>query len=160
MAIDMYLTLDGISGESQRMGHEGEIDVLGWSFSGSNPSSIGIGGGGGSGKVTLGEITIQKYLDASSAEIFQALCKGTHFPTGKLVAYKGGGDALPYLTMDFEEVYPTSQSMGGSGGEDRFTEMVSFSFGKIVVTYTEQGAAGTAAGDHVGQWDVRTVSAD
>lgn len=160
MAIDMYLTLDGISGESQRSGHEGEIDVLGWSFGGANPSSIGVGGGGGAGKVSLGEITITKFLDASSAEIFQAMCKGTHFETGKLTAYKGGGDALPYLVIEFEEMYPTAQSMGGSGGEDRFTESVSFAFGKITVTYTEQGAAGTAAGDHVGAWDVRSVSAD
>jgi len=160
MAIDMFLTIEGISGESQRTGHEGEIEVLGWSFGGSNPSSIGIGGGGGAGKVNLQEISITKYLDASSAEIFQAMCKGEHFPTGKMTAYKGGGDALPYLTMEFEEMYPTSQSMGGSGGEEVFTENVTFAFGKVVVTYTEQGAAGTAAGDHVGQWDVRTVSAD
>lgn len=160
MAIDMYLTVEGISGESQRVGHEGEIEVLAWSFGGSNSSSIGIGGGGGAGKVSLQEISITKYLDASSAEIFQAMCKGEHFPTATMVAYKGGGEALPYLKLEFEELYPTSQSMGGSGGEDIFTENVSFAFGKVVVTYTEQGDAGTASGDHVGQWDVRTVSAD
>ena len=162
MAIDMFLTLPGsdIVGESQRAGHEGEIEILAWSFGGSNPSSIGIGGGGGTGKVTLTELTVTKYLDASSAELFQAMCKGDHFPEAKLTAYKSGGDALPYFTMEFEEMYPTSMSSGGSMGEDVFTESVTFAFGKVVVTYSEQGADGTAGGDHVGQWDVRSVSAE
>lgn len=162
MAIDMYLTLPGsdIVGESQRKDHEGEIEVLAWSFGGTNPSSIGIGGGGGTGKVMLQELTVTKYLDASSAELFQAMCKGDHFPEAKLTAYKSGGDALPYFTLDFEEMYPTSISSGGSFGEDVFSETISFAFGKVTATYSEQNPDGTAGGDHVGAWDVRSVSAE
>lgn len=159
MAIDMYLTLEGsdIAGESTRVNHEGEIEVIAWSFGGSNPSSLGVGGGGGAGKVTLQELTITKYLDASSAEFFQALCSGGHFPSGKMTAYKAGGsEPVAYLTLDFEMLYPTSISSGGSYGEDVFTETISFTFGKVTVTYTEQNPDGTAGGDHVGAWNVLT----
>jgi type VI protein secretion system component Hcp len=37
-------------------------------------------------------------------------------------------------------------------------ESVSFAFGKVTFTYTEQDEMGNAAGDHVGIWDVRTGS--
>ena len=160
MAIDMYLTIDGITGESQRLGHEGEIEVLSWSFGGSNTSSIGIGSGGGAGQVSLQDISLTKWVDASSPELFQAMCDGTHFPTGKLTMYKAGGAgmALAYLVLEFEEMFPTSVSTGGSGGEEVLTENVTFSFGKVTITYSEQAADGTAMGDHVGSWDVRTVS--
>jgi len=160
MATDMYLTIEGITGESMRIGHEGEIDVIAWGFGGSNPSSIGIGGGGGAGKVTLQDFSITKYLDGSSAELFQAMCDGTHFPTAKMTVYKAAGaeGALPYLVFEFEELFPTSMSTGGSGPEDVLTEALTFSFGKVTVTYSEQSDAGTGQGDHVGSWDVRSNS--
>jgi type VI secretion system secreted protein Hcp len=160
MATDMYLTIEGIKGESQRKGHEKEIEVISWSFGGSNPSSIGVGGGGGAGKVQLQDITITKFVDASSAELFQAMCTGKHFKNGKLTMYKAAGDKAPlkYMVLDFEEMFPTSMVTGGSGGEDVLSEKVTFSFGKVTITYTEQAADGTAKGDHVGSWDVRAVS--
>ena len=86
------------------------------------------------------------------------MCLGQHFDTAKLTVYKGSGEAggLPYLTFEFEELYPTSMSVGGSGGEDILTENITFAFGRVTVTYSEQDAAGAASGDHVGSWDVRT----
>jgi type VI secretion system secreted protein Hcp len=119
---------------------------------------VGIGSGGGTGTVNLTSFSIEKYTDASSAELFQHMCAGEHFPVGKLTLYKSGGaaGALPYLTYDFEEMYVDDLQWGGGG--DIPHESVSFSFGKIIITYTEQSAAGTAQGDHVGSWDVRTVS--
>lgn len=159
MAIDMYLTLptSDIAGESTRAGHEGEIEVIAWSFGGANPTSLGVGGGGGAGTVALNELTITKYLDASSAELFQAMCLGEHFQTAKMTAYKSGGAAaVAYLTLEFEQLYPTGLSSGGSMGEDVFTESVTFSFAKVIVTYTEQGPDGTAGGDHVGSWNILT----
>jgi len=55
MAWDAFMTLEGVSGESQREGHEGEIEVISFSFGASNPSSIGVGGGGGTGTVSLSQ---------------------------------------------------------------------------------------------------------
>jgi type VI secretion system secreted protein Hcp len=162
MATDMYLTVETITGESQRVGHEGEIDVLAWSFGGSNPSSIGVtGSGSGAGKVTLQDFSLTKYLDAATAELFQAMCDGRHFPTAKLTVYKAGGTSgpLPYLIFDFIDLFPTTQSVGGSGGEDTLTENVTFAYGKVTVTYSEQGTEGTGQGDHVGSWNVRSGAA-
>ncbi len=162
MATDAYLFLsDEVGGESQRAGHEGHIEVLAWSFGGMNPASVGIGSGGGVGSVTLQDFNITKYTDSSTAALFQMMCEGQHFPEAKLTLYKAGGSAgaLPYLTYEFQEVYITSMSLGGSGAEDLPTENVTFAFGKLVMTYTQQSSDGTATGDYVGSWDVRRTMA-
>lgn len=158
---DAYLTVDGVSGESQREGHEGEIELIGFDFGGSNPSSVGIGGGGGTGTVNLSSFNFVKKTDASSAELFRHMCTGKHFPTAKLTMYRSAGDsAIDYLTFDFEEVYVDNMNWSGSQGGDGIpNETVSFSFGAVKITYNEQKPDGTKGGAHEGGWDVRKGTA-
>lgn len=159
MAWDAYLKIEGLSGESLKEGHEGEIEVIGFSFGAQNQSSVGIGSGGGAGVVSLGGMSIMKKTEAGSAELFQYICTGEHFPSAVLTMYKSGGSAGPlaYLTMEFEELYPVSINWSGSqGGDDVPSENVTFDFGKVTFTYSEQNSDGTKGGDHVGSWDVRT----
>jgi len=154
---DGYLTVEGIKGESQRKGHEGEIELIAFSFGGTNPSSIGIGKGGGTGTVNLSSFTFVKNCDAASAELFQHMCMGKHFPKAILTMYKSAGDeALDYLVFEFEEAYVDSINWHGSeGGGGGTTEDVSMSFGKMLIQYNEQNPDGTKGGAHVGSWDVR-----
>ncbi len=104
-------------------------------------------------------MSIMKKTEAGSAELFQHICMGEHFPAATLTMYNSGGKAgpLPYLTMEFEELYPDSiQWSGSQGGDDVPSESVTFAFGKVTFTYSEQNPDGTKGGDHVGSWDVRT----
>jgi type VI secretion system secreted protein Hcp len=158
MAWDAYLTLEGVKGESQREGHEGEIELISFSFGATNPSSIGIGGGGGTGKVSLSSFNVMKKTDASSVGMFKASCAGQHFPTAKASLYKSGGkEPLLYLLFEFEEVYVDNiQWSGAEGGDNIPMESVSFSFGSVTITYTQQNPDGTAGGDFQGGVDVRT----
>lgn len=159
MAWDAYLTVEGVSGESTREGHEGEIELKAFAFGANNASSVGIGGGGGTGTVVLSSFNVHKKTDAASAELFQHCCTGEHFPTATLTMYKSGGagGALPYLVYEFEEVYVENISWSGAEGGDNIPEEdVSFAFGKVIITYTEQNVDGTAGGDHVGSWDLRS----
>ncbi|MFH1765581.1 MAG: type VI secretion system tube protein Hcp [Gemmatimonadota bacterium] len=155
---DAYLTVEGVTGESQRAGHEGEIELISFSFGASNPSSIGIGSGGGIGAVNIHSFTFHKYTDAASADLFKHCCSGKHFPTAKVTLYKAGGTGGPldYLIFEFEEVYVDDITWSGSEGAGIPTETASFSFGKVVVTYNQQDAAGAKSGSFMGSWDVRT----
>ncbi len=155
MATDMYLLIEGVKGETQRDEHKDEIEVLSWSFGGSNSSSVAAGGGGGAGRASLQDISFTKWVDKSSPGLFQAMCSGAHFPKGTLSVYKaGGGKPLKYLELKFDKMFPTSVSTGGSGGEDRLTENVTFAFGKVTITYQPQNPDGTSAGNEVGSWNV------
>jgi len=154
---DAYLTVDGVDGESQRSGHEGEIELIMFSFGASNPSSIGIGAGGGIGAVDIHSFSFEKHTDAASAELFKACCAGNHFPTATVTLYKAGGTGGPldYLIFEFEEVYVDSIEWTGSEAIGIPNERVSFSFGKVVVTYNQQDSAGAKSGSFMGSWDVR-----
>ena len=156
---DAYLTVDGVKGESQRAGHEEEIEIISFDFSAANPSSVGTGRGGGVGAVNLSSFNFMKKTDASSTDLFKHCCSGKHFPKAKLTLYKAGGDggALDYLTYEFEEVYVDQIQWSGAEGSDGIPmESVSFSFGKVVVTYNQQDEKGSKAGSFMGSWDVRT----
>jgi type VI protein secretion system component Hcp len=62
---------------------------------------------------------------------------------------------LDYLIFEFEEVYVDDITWSGSEGAGIPTESASFSFGKVVVTYNQQDAAGAKSGSFMGSWDVR-----
>ena len=56
MAVDMFLKLDGVTGESKDKVHTNEIDVLVWSWGMTNNASAQIGGGAGSGKASVQDL--------------------------------------------------------------------------------------------------------
>jgi type VI secretion system secreted protein Hcp len=143
MAVDMFLKLDAIAGESIDKTHKGEIQILAFSFGATQSGSTHMGGGGGSGKVNVQDISVTKYVDVSSPAIMNAICVGKHFPEVTLYVRKAGEKPLEYLTIDMKEVFVTSVSTGGSGGEDRLTENVTLNFAKIDVAYSPQKADGT-----------------
>ena len=155
---DAWLELDGVKGESQRKGHEEQIEVLSFSWGGNNPASVGHGSGGGAGKVALSDFSIMKMTDATSTDLFQKMCSGKHYPKATLTMYKAGGDeALDYLKYTFEELFVTSINWSGSQGGDAIpTESVSFAFGKVTMDYKIQNPDGSAKGTVPGSWDVRT----
>ena len=58
MAVDMFLKLDDVKGESKDSKHKEEIDVLAWSWGLSQSGSAHQGGGGGAGKVAVQDISL------------------------------------------------------------------------------------------------------
>ena len=81
MAVDMFLSLDGIKGESADKTQEGEIDVLAWSWGLSNTGTFHHGDGGGAGKANFQDISFTKYIDKSSADLLYSCASGKHSNT-------------------------------------------------------------------------------
>lgn len=142
MAVDMFLKIGDLKGEARDKTHGEEIDVLAWSWGASQSGSMHLGGGGGSGKASVQDISVTKYIDASSTNLMEAVFKGKHFPEAKLTVRKAGENPLEYLKVTMTDVLITSVSTGGSGGEDRLTENVTLNFAKVKLEYTEQDKAG------------------
>jgi len=143
MAMDMFIKIGDIKGESQDDKHKGEIDVLAWSWGMSNSGTTHTGGGGGAGKVNVQDLSITKYIDKSSTELMLAACNGKHFKDALLIVRKAGEKPLEYLKIKLTEVLITSVSTGGSGGEDRLTENISLNFAEVKVDYTPQKPDGS-----------------
>jgi type VI secretion system secreted protein Hcp len=155
MAVDMFLELDGIKGESTDGKHKEKIDVLAWSWGASQSASGHGGGGSGSGKVTVQDISVTKYIDKSSPTLMLKVCKGEHIKKGKLIVRKAGGTALEYVTIEMEDILIANVSTGGSGGEDRLTENVTLNFAKFNLKYAEQTAKGEKGPETECKWNIK-----
>lgn len=154
MAVDMFIKLDNVAGESVDAKHKGEIDILAWSWGMSNSGTTHTGGGGGAGKVNVQDLSITKYVDKSSTVLQMACCSGEHFKEAMLVVRKAGKTPLEYIKIKMEELLITSVSTGGSGGEDRLTENITFNFAKVNVEYTPQKADGGPEGSVKMHWNI------
>jgi type VI secretion system secreted protein Hcp len=155
MAVDIFLKIAGVDGESKDKSHPMEIDVLAWSWGASNSGSAHTGTGAGAGKVNVQDISVTKWVDSSSPSLVNACCSGDHYDEANLVVRKAGGSTpVEYLKIKLTEVFITSVSTGGSGGEDRLTENVSLNFSKFQLFYTPQDKTGAAGTPIPCGWDI------
>ena len=156
MALDMFLTLKDVKGESKDSAFKDQIDILAWSFGVSNSGSAHIGGGIGSGKANFQDISITKYIDLSSAKLMESVSVGTHFPEASIAVRKAGGKTkLDYYVIKLKNVMVTSYQTGGSGGEDRLTESLTLTFAHVEVKYQAQSDGGEKAGDTPFGYDIK-----
>ena len=141
---DIYLKLDGINGEAQDSKHKDWIEVQSFSWGLSNSGTGAVGAGSGASKANLHDLSIQKYADKSTPNLFKFCALGKHIATGKLSVRKAGGDdPVEYLKYDLTEVFISSFQQGGSDGGGIATESVALNFAKIKLTYTPQKADGS-----------------
>jgi type VI secretion system secreted protein Hcp len=155
MAVDIFMKLGDIKGESQDEKHKEEIDVLAWSWGMSNAGSAHVGGGAGTGKVNVQDLSITKYIDKASPNLSMACATGKHFPKALLTVRKAGETPLEYVKLEMEDIVVTSVTTGGSGGEDRLSENVTLNFAKFKQIYAEQAKAGGKANEVEFAYDMK-----
>ena len=145
MAVDYYLKLDSIDGESVTQGFEQTIQLLSFSWGGSQVTSVAGTGGSGAGKVDLSDLSIMKHLDSASPLIYKALIAGQNIANATLSACKAGaggasGGSKAFLKITLGELFPTSMQLSGSS--EIPTESVSFSYNTIKYEYSKQDDSG------------------
>jgi type VI secretion system secreted protein Hcp len=154
MAVDMFMKIDGITGESKDDAHADEIDVLAWSFGATQSGSAHMGGGGGAGKVNVQDLSFTKYVDKSSTDLMLFCCNGKHVSECVLTVRKAGEEPVEYMKVTMTDVLISSFQTGGSGGQDRLTENVSLNFAKFDIEYTPQKEDGSADAPTTMGWDI------
>lgn len=146
MAVDVFLKIGDVKGESKDSKHEGEIDVLSWSW-GVAQTGSGMGGGHGAGKANFNDLSFMHALDKSSPVLMKACAMGDHFPDATMVSRKAGKGQQDYLIIKMKEVFITS--VQPSGSSEHPMESVSMSFGHVDLEYKPQKADGSLdAGVH------------
>lgn len=154
MAMDMFLKLDGIKGESKDAKHKDEIHIESYGWGLSQTGAFSAAGGGGAGKVSVHDISITKYCDKSSPSLALHCCNGKHIKDGLLTIRKAGDKPLEYLKIKLNDILVSSFQQAGHGG-DQLTESLSLNFAKFHVEYQEQKPDGS--GQPAGEmgWDVK-----
>jgi type VI secretion system secreted protein Hcp len=157
MAADMFLKLDGVTGESQDAHRGGEIEIQSFSWGASNASSGASTTGSGAAKGTLQDITVTKSVDKTTPLLYSYVWSGFHVPSGQITVRKAGGaEPVEYLTLSMEGLYLTSYSVGGADGGEILHETFSLTFNRIKVEYKTQAGSGTTGEGNSQGWDLTT----
>lgn len=136
---DMWLSLDGIQGESADPGHKDEIDIVSWSWSLS---------GGPQTAPQLRDLKLIKQSDRASTALAQSLATGKLIGEGVLTVQRQFGQEEPfeYLKMEMKGVSLTQLATGGKEGDEATTETISLTFSELCLTYTVQNPDGSPGG--------------
>jgi len=142
---EVHLDLVQIQGESNSSAHPNEIEVASFSMGCSNSvvmSSQGATTKGG--KASVSEITVTKYTDKSSPQLFGAVCGCQVFKTAKISVSKSTGGKKPedYLIIAMNSVIISSWQLSSPSGAGVGTETLTLKFGKINIDYKMQTAMG------------------
>jgi type VI secretion system secreted protein Hcp len=154
MAVDIFLKIDDIKGESLDKSHKDEIEILSWSWGLSQTGTSHSGGGAGAGKVNVQDISITKFIDTSSPNLLKSCANGKPYKHALLTVRKAGEKPLEYIKLKLYDVMISSISTSGSGGGDRQTESVSLNFAKYEYTYTPQTATGAGGAGVTVTWNI------
>jgi type VI secretion system secreted protein Hcp len=145
MAVDYFLKLDGIEGESTDNKHAKEIDVEAWSWGESQTgSSVPGGGGGGAGKVSMQDFSFVMKFNKASPKLMLACATGKHIKSARLAVRRAGQGQQDYLTFTFLDVLVSSYQTGGAEASGLTpVDQVSLKYAKIEVEYKTQKPDGT-----------------
>ncbi len=159
MAFDAFLKIENIPGESSDDKHKDWIEILSYSTGVSQTASgsASSGGGASSERADFQDFSIVKSLDKASPKLALACADGTHIPSVTIELCRAGGDKVKYMEYKLSNCIISSSRPGGSaqGGESLPLEEISFNFGKIEWTYTQQKRAdGSGGGNVAAGWDL------
>jgi len=156
MALDAYLQLGDIKGDSTDDKHKGWIEVqnVDWGVTQPRATAISTAGGHTSGKADVHEVSFDKLADIASPILFQTCAMGKTIPKAKFEFFRADGDGtrIKYFEIELENVM-LSNFHPNSGNSGLINERVQLASSKIKVTYTQQKIGGGAGGSTSGGWD-------
>ena len=157
MAIDVYLQIDGIKGESADDKHKDWIEVshVKWGVQQPRAATLSTAGGHTTGRAELQNIAFLKLADISSPILLQTCAAGKTIPKAVFDFMRADGDGKPisYFKIELENVMIAGVSPdSGDGGT--LSEHVHLAYSKIKWSYTKQSIRGGAQGNTSGGWDL------
>jgi type VI secretion system secreted protein Hcp len=154
-AVDYFLKLDGIQGESSDAKHKDEIEVLSFSFGETRAGAAGGGAGRGAGKVQMTDFAFTAGTSKASPVLFQHCAEGRHIKQALLTLRKAGKGQLEYLKIKLQDVLISSYSLEGQEAEGKPHDAFSLNFQKISVDYSPQKPDGSLGAAVHGGWDLK-----
>ena|SRR5688572_10437672 len=155
MAVDYFLKIDGVDGESTDGKHGGEIDVESWSWGAHQSGTSAAGGGGGAGKVSMQDFHFVMRANKASPKLMLSCATGDHIKSAILTCRKAGGDQQEYMKITMSDLLVSSYQSGGSSGDVIPLDQVSLNFSKIEFEYKPQKPDGSLDSPVKTGWDLK-----
>ena len=157
MAIDVYLQIDGIKGESADSKHQGwiECETVSWELTQPKSATASTGGGHTAERVELSDITFHKACDLATPILAQHCAMGKTIPKAKFEFMRadGAGEPIKYFEIELENVLISHVAPSIIPGAV-LSEAVSMKFAKVKWKYTQQRIGGGTGGNTAGGWDL------
>jgi type VI secretion system secreted protein Hcp len=167
-ALEIFLKLDGIQGESTAKGHEKEIVVLSYEQSITQSVTGPSGGGGAAGKAIFSGVRFRKQVDKASVPLLLACASGTHIKDARFTFCRGAA-GLEFYKVNVKDVlatrvvqaagtgaqYPLAFDALNAGADTQgFLDEVTLDYVTIEWEYQLFGSDGKPSGGPVkGGWD-------
>jgi type VI secretion system Hcp family effector len=143
MAINAYITLEGIQGGSDAAGHEAQIEILSWNHSFIQPTSAtrSVSGSGTVEAATHNDFSFTKYISSATDDLLKHCWSGLQIPSVTFTCYRADGSTenqpVEYLKVVMQNVVVSSFAISGGAG-DLPIEEIALNYSYVQYVYTPQ----------------------
>ena len=159
MAIDVYLQIDGIKGESLDYAHQGWIELTSahWGVTQPKSATASTAGGHTAERCEHRSLSLSKLADLASPILMQYCSMGKTIPKAKLDFMRADGDGKPvkYYEVELENVIIANIEQMVSQGSI-LHDNIGLRYSKVKWKYTQQKIGGGMGGNTMGGWDLAT----
>ncbi len=159
MAIDVYLQIEGIKGESTDSSHKDWIECksVAWEVLQPKSATSSTGGGHTAERCEHKEIVINKLADLATPLLLQNCSSGKTIPKAKFEFLRadGKGERIKYFEIELVNVLISDVAPSIAEGEI-LRESVSLKYSQVKWKYTQQKIKGGSGGNTSGGWDLST----
>lgn len=153
MPVDVFMKIDGISGESSDLQFKDWIEVLSlnWEVANTDASMTG------KHSLKSSQFGIIKVVDKATPQILKAMINNEHIKEIQLALCRAGKERFKYLGYVFHGCVITMATlqMANNSGESLPTEDIQFRFASVEITYFQQKRdTGGSAGQISVSWKV------
>ena len=156
MAVDMFLKITDVKGESKDKAHAGEIEIESFSWGANQLGTSSHGTGAGAGKVSMNDFHFVMRNNSSSPTLFLYCANGKHLKEAKLTCRKAGGKQENFMVVTMSDVLISSYQTGGSGAGEVPMDQISLNYSKIEIDYLAQDEKGITKSAGKKWWDMKT----
>ncbi|AMP06156.1 MULTISPECIES: Hcp family type VI secretion system effector [Collimonas] len=157
MAIDVYLQISGIKGESTDSAHKDWIECksVQWEVLQPKSATASTGGGHTAERCEHKDIVLTKIADLATPLLLQNCSSGKTIDSAKFEFLRadGKGDRIKYFEIELSNVLISDVTPSVQEG-DVLSESVSLKYSKVKWKYTQQKIGGGSGGNTSGGWDL------
>ncbi|AEK59911.1 type VI secretion system effector, Hcp1 family protein [Collimonas fungivorans] len=159
MAIDVYLQIDGIKGESTDSAHKDWIECksVQWEVLQPKSATASTGGGHTAERCEHKDIVVTKIADLATPLLLQNCSSGKTIPKAKFEFLRadGKGDRIKYFEIELVNLLISDVTPSVQEG-DVLSESISLKYSQVKWKYTQQKIGGGSGGNTSGGWDLST----
>lgn len=156
MAVDMFLKITDVKGESKDSKHKDECEIESFSWGATQQGASSHGTGAGAGKVSMNDFHFVMRNNSASPTLFLFCANGKHLKEAKLTCRKAGGKQENFLVVTMFDVLISSYQTGGSQAGEVPMDQISLNYSKIEIDYLAQDEKGITKSAGKKWWDMKT----